>query len=293
MAFCHQCGTALEEGVRFCGSCGSASDPATKPGTAPPDTASPSTASNWTPPSPNVSAHETKSIAGLGTALQWLFGIIAALFAISAVIAIGQRSKIVDISDDVSLNPFGDAQDAESALSGIGGITFFVGLAIFILLIIWTSRGYKNIAAFGVTKYRLGTGMAVGAWFIPFYNMGGPKQIMNDTWRASEPGSDITSGWTKRSILPITSIWWIGYFVLSTMSFVGYAMVTNDSSGFDEPSIVGSQILRNPDVAANGITLYAAASLGLTAISVLGLMSIRKITERHELKRSEIAQGSA
>ena len=56
-----------------------------------------------------------------------------------------------------------------------------------ILWLFWYFRAYKNIRAFATEKPRYGTSMAVFSWFIPFFNLFGPKQITNEIWRESDP----------------------------------------------------------------------------------------------------------
>ncbi|MFV1991115.1 MAG: DUF4328 domain-containing protein [Acidimicrobiales bacterium] len=285
MAFCQQCGTELKGDGGFCGSCGAATG-ATAAAQAP-QAAAPTP---WQPQGPaGGPVPEAKGTRGLGLALQWLFGIGAALSLITSVVALSFLGSVQDIESG-RLSGFDallKAEDIEAALAAVGGVTFVIGIPIFVLLIIWTHRGYKNLQSFGVKNYRLSLGMAIGAWFIPFYNLGGPKQIINDVWRGSELGRPIDHAWTKRSILAISTMWWVGYFVFGLATAVGNGMVTG---GGNDP-FLGSKIIRDPAEAATGLMIQAVGFLGLAAVLVLGLLTIRKITARHMAKISEVQEA--
>ncbi len=287
MAFCQQCGTELKGEGGFCSSCGAAlgtTAPAQAPQAAPPTPWQGEGAPSAT------SVAQAKDTHGLGLALQWLFGAWTATGALTAVVALSFLGPVQDIESGrlSGFDAITQAEDIERSLTLAGGLNFVIGIPIFVLLIIWSHRGYKNLRSFGVINYRLSTGMAIGAWFIPFYNIGGPKQIINDVWRGSELGRPIDHAWTKRSILPISTMWWIGYFVFGVVSAVGNSYVT----GNDNDAFLGSKIIRDPAEAATGLTLQAAGFLGLAFVGVLGLMTIRKITERHMARIKEVQSAN-
>jgi Domain of unknown function (DUF4328) len=284
MAFCRQCGKQLGGDESFCVSCGAATaGSATSPSA---QTAAPTP---WQAATTLPALPQAKSLRGLGTALQWLFGAAAVIFAISAIVALSSWSAVSDIdSGRISgINALVKAEDVESSLSASVAVLAFLAIPILVLLIIWSHRGYSNLRSFGVTNYRLSTGMAIGAWFIPFYNWFGPKQVINDMWRGSEPERPIDPSWTSRSILPISTVWWIGYPIFGILSAAGYGMVTGDT---EVDAFLGAKILRDPSGAANGLLIAAVGLLGLTVVAVLGALTVRQTSARQGARTRELAQ---
>ncbi len=79
-----------------------------------------------------------------------------------------------------------------------------------LLLVLWTRRSYRNLAALGVSGLRLRTGWATASWFIPFVNLVLPKEVVDDLWRASDPESPpLTSTWRLRTVPFWINVWWI------------------------------------------------------------------------------------
>jgi Domain of unknown function (DUF4328) len=284
MEFCRQCGKQLAGTESFCVSCGAAT--ARTAASSAPQTAAPTP---WQAAKTLPALPQAKSLRGLGTALQWLFGAAAVIFAVSAAVALSSWSAVSDIdSGRISgIDALIKAENVESSLSASVAVLVFLGIPIFVLLIIWSHRGYTNLRSFGVTNYRLSTGMAIGAWFIPFYNWFAPKQVINDMWRGSEPGHPIDPVWTKRKILPISTVWWIGYPVFMSIAAVGYGMVTGDA---EVDPFLGAKILRDPAEAATGLVVAAVGLLGLTAIAILGAMTVRQTSARQSARTRELAQ---
>ncbi len=284
MAFCRQCGKQLSGTESFCVSCGAATTGTTSTSSAQAAAPTPWQAGTTLPAVP-----QAKSLRGLGIALQWLFGVAAVIFAISAVIALSSWSTVSDIDSGrlSGIDALLKAGDVENTLSAMLAVLFALALPIIVLLIIWSHRGYSNLRSFGVTDYRLSTGMAIGAWFIPFYNWFGPKQVINDMWRGSEPGRPIDPVWTKRKILPISTVWWIGYPIFGILASVGYGMVTGDT---EVDAFLGAKILRDPAEAANGLLIAAVGLLGLTVIAVLGALTVRQISARQSERTRELAE---
>ncbi len=81
-------------------------------------------------------------------------------------------------------------------------------------LIAWTSRLYRNLSALGVGRLRYTEGWAIGAWFIPFFNLVRPKQILNDIWRGSGPADG--EHWRDRAVTPLLHWWW-GLWILAAV----------------------------------------------------------------------------
>jgi len=86
-----------------------------------------------------------------------------------------------------------------------------------VLFLVWLRRGYRNLIAMRTPGLRHKPGWAVGAWFVPIMNFGRPIEIVNDTWRASDP--ELPAGDASWYLLrpPWWHAWWWA-------CFVGYAL---------------------------------------------------------------------
>jgi hypothetical protein len=87
-----------------------------------------------------------------------------------------------------------------------------IGVAT-LLVMVWSRRAYRNLPALNVIDTRFSPRWAVLGWIIPGVNVVVPKQILDDTWRASDPAvppfASGSSGW-RRSVAPTTHhLWWI------------------------------------------------------------------------------------
>ena len=123
---------------------------------------------------------------GLTTALTTLF-IAVAVVAASSIGALANQRRVIDrirAGRDVRLS---EADDADTLVGAVLLIEVLIGVAIFVLIIVWLWRAYGNIVALGAEPTRDGRGFTIGAWFIPIAAWFIPKQLINDTWRAAAP----------------------------------------------------------------------------------------------------------
>ena len=77
----------------------------------------------------------------------------------------------------------------------------------------WTRRAYRNLAPLNVVDLRFKRRWAVLGWLIPGVNLVVPKQILDDTWRASDPAmppyASGGSGWRRTPVPTGHFLWWI------------------------------------------------------------------------------------
>jgi len=92
-----------------------------------------------------------------------------------------------------------------------------MALVTAVVFLIWLRRGYRNLIAMRTPGLRHRPGWAVGAWFVPIMNFGRPIEIVNDTWRASDP--ELPAGDARWYLLrpPWWHAWWWA-------CFLGYAL---------------------------------------------------------------------
>jgi hypothetical protein len=65
--------------------------------------------------------------------------------------------------------------------------------------LVWFHRAYKNLKLMG--RNQLGTGWAIGGWFVPFLNLVRPYQIMRELVTSSAPARRVDVG-------PLVGVWW-------------------------------------------------------------------------------------
>jgi hypothetical protein len=126
-------------------------------------------------------------------------------------------------------------------------------------LIAWTSRLYRNLRALGVDELRYTEGWAIGAWFIPFFNLVGPKQILNDIWRGSGLVAGDGGGWRRRPATPLLHWWW-GVFILSSMLLFGRGEDEKGLEAFRSAAV---------DAVVSDVVFVVAAVLTIIVVSRL------------------------
>ena len=153
---------------------------------------------------------------GLTTALTTLF-IAVAVVAASSIGALANQRRVIDrirAGRDVRLS---EADDADTLVGAVLLIEVLIGVAIFVLIIVWLWRAYGNIVALGAEPTRYGRGFTIGAWFIPIAAWFIPKQLINDTWRAAAPEAPGNPRWTKLPIPKVCTAWWLLYLAAMLM----------------------------------------------------------------------------
>lgn len=102
-----------------------------------------------------------------------------------------------------------------------------------VVFLVWLRRGYRNLIAMGTLGLRHKPGWAVGAWFVPLMNLGRPIEIVNDTWRASDP--ELPAGDSSWYMLrpPRWHAWWWACFIGYTLSgWIGGRFSGETPAGF-------------------------------------------------------------
>jgi len=81
------------------------------------------------------------------------------------------------------------------------------------LWLAWFRRAYLNLPALGARRLRFRPWWAVGAWLVPVFSLFRPKQVLNDIWRASDPGLPPEQGdtWRRRPVAELLGWWWLAF----------------------------------------------------------------------------------
>ena len=258
--------------------------PAPPPATPPPGYYQPGTApsAGWGAPGGEYQPPtKWRSLRGLTKTLTVLFSIHIGLLVLMVIGVINHLSVLSDkevgglVFDTKAVN---DAQTFPASMLLLAGL---VGIATFVLLIIWLYRAAKNNEALGRQNPRLGAGWAIGGWFIPIAWWVLPFIVLDDVWRGSDPS--IPRGdpsWRRSKTLPAIWAWAVTAAILTIPNFIA-------SSGgdvrADEPEKV-----RRDDI------LRIIGALGGIIAAVLAIVVIRKVAARQEeaLRAQQAAAGS-
>jgi membrane protease YdiL (CAAX protease family) len=210
-----------------------------------------------------------RSLRGLTVALTVLF-VIHIVLAVPLIIGViyhlsvlgdNERNGIVIDTDAVN--------DAQNFPGVILLFVLLVGIATFVLLIIWLYRAARNNEALGRQNPRLGPGWAIGGWFIPIAWWVIPFVVMDDVWRGSDPS--VPRGdpnWRRSSTLGAIWAWLVTSVIFSIPNLITFF---SGDVPQDEPERV-----RRDDV------LRIIGAIGTIIAAVFAIIVIRRIAARQE-----------
>lgn len=222
---------------------------------------------------------------GLTITLVVLFSIAAGL----ATAQVGARLYMLSVLDDhadgagTSPEAVADVDDAYTAAEALQALAMLLALAILVLLVVWTWRARSNVDAWGATGARLPTGMAVGAWFIPFFWYLGPYWSMSDAYKAADPSLPPGGDLRTRPRCWLALAWWIVWSVANALLWVGEVALTAvaDTFGSGEGG-VGFDLTSDVDAARASTGVLAAGEALLVVAAVLGLLAVRRMGARQQ-----------
>jgi hypothetical protein len=124
--------------------------------------------------------------------------------------------------------PRPQADDLRSAenLEGLIGLVaipqFLSNIAIIVVFLIWLYRSYANLRSLGAQGLRFSPGWTVGYYFVPILNLFRPPQVMQETWRASDPVyvEEDSRAWREAKGSWLVGVWW-AFWLIS--NFAGQA----------------------------------------------------------------------
>lgn len=226
-----------------------------------------------------TSQYQMKSPKGLATVVMILLA-LTALAALVAALAFFNRASVVD--DLFKRNIFSDVNDADDRVRA--GVAFFqIGLlATGILWIIWQFRYAKNAEALR-GHYGLGSGWAIGGWFIPVANFVLPQLQLFQAAKASDPdpppGSPPSAGRVPGSV----PVWWVVYDA-AVVLFVAGQLIRPDTSA----NVVSVDV----DRFASADRVSGVAALLYIVAAVLAIVVVRTLSDRQLRTMAQVAGGS-
>jgi hypothetical protein len=257
--------------------------PAPPPSTPPPgyyeQGAAPS--AGWGTPGDYAPPAQWRSLRGITKALTVLFSIHIGLSVLLIIGVINHLSVLSDKERGGFVFDTDAVNDAQAFPASMLLLALLLGIATWVLLIIWLYRAAKNNEALGRQNPRLGPGWAIAGLLIPIAWWVMPFIVLDDVWRGSDPS--IPRGdpsWRRSKTLPAIWAWGVTAAILTIPNFIA------SSSGdvrADEPEKV-----RRDDI----LRIIAAAG-GIIA-AVLAIVVIRRVADRQEecLRAQQAAAGS-
>lgn len=91
-------------------------------------------------------------------------------------------------------------------------------ICVSIAFLVWFDGAYRNLRRLRVGPLRFDAGWAVGAWFIPGFNLWRPKQIANDVWRGSEPTPGAKRLDAQGRVAFVIHVWWVSWVVACVLT---------------------------------------------------------------------------
>lgn len=210
-----------------------------------------------------------RSLRGITAALTWLMSVHIVLMALLVIGVLNHLRVLGDKERDGFVFDTKAVNDANAFPAAMIILSTLVGLALFVLLVIWLYRAAKNNEALGRQNPRLGPGWAIGGWFIPVANFVIPFIVMDDVWRGADPS--IPRGdprWRRTSTLGAIWAWLVTAVIFVVPSVI--ASSTGDVRQ-DEPDKV-----RRDDI------LRVIGAVGAILAAVFAIIVIRRIAARQE-----------
>jgi hypothetical protein len=197
-----------------------------------------------------------------------LFGIAGAA-ALLRAFALGNRLLVLD---DPRTSDF--AARARGADAFVDTTDIVLGVAVLVLapcFIVWLWRAAKNQQALGRQPERLGSGWAIGGWFIPLANFAIPVLVAQDLWRGSDVAIAADDPRWRIADRSWLVGWWWGLFLVPLFAASG-----TDADRF------GQDLSK-----ARGANFLALMAMVLLFVStVLGSLVVRRLGARQEACRA-------
>ncbi len=193
--------------------------PTAGPGAGPAEPATPGYAAWYSAPELADAAYEAplrpRSLRGLGTTTAWLLGSQVLLGVAGA--GVSGWSVLTWSRRSGTLGASLPADSAEVVLLLLrGSLTTLTALAFISWLYVAASNAERSGA-----HLRHGAGWAIGAWFVPLFNLWRPRRILEEVWRASSPGVPPGVDLSCVRSSGVVTFWWLSYLLSSALPGLG------------------------------------------------------------------------
>ncbi|MFN0094831.1 MAG: DUF4328 domain-containing protein [Dehalococcoidia bacterium] len=193
------------------------------------------------------------SLSDPATCVMILLAALAVLSGLAMVIDVLAAREVSDMVDQGITSRPDEPSGALLFFEGMKGLQAICWLVTAACFIWWIRRATGNLSALGVSGLPLGTGWAVGGWFVPILSLWRPYQVAAQAWRATAPA--VVQGkesWHTQRAGRLLIAWWATYVVANSVAFVPLNVWTQTKQ---LSTMVDAAYWSVP---ADGITLVAA-----------------------------------
>jgi hypothetical protein len=160
-----------------------------------------------------------------------------------------------------------------AALTIVYAVQLLLLLVTLGFFIAWLHRLYSNLRGLGADELRFSEGWAIGGWFVPVMAWWRPKEIVNDTWRASDPDLGLHAprhAWDAAPVPGVLLAWWLAYNLWGVMNWVTNRL------------FIATQDLEEERVAAG----FAIATEAILIVATLLALRVVQMLTRRQAERA-------
>jgi heme/copper-type cytochrome/quinol oxidase subunit 2 len=192
------------------------------------------------------------------------------------VVDFGQLALVQQIQSRTATIADVRANDSRQALVGLVSLAAYAVAAV--AFVAWFHRAYANATRLGATGLRHRTSLAIFAWFIPILALFWPKEIADDTWKATDPDLPAEAGdrWRDAKAPAIFACWWLAWIATNVLSLM-------------------SRRLNGDTISALRVETFLALGrdgLGVTA-GILAIVVVNALSQRQEARAARLAVAIA
>jgi hypothetical protein len=236
----------------------------------------------WQPTAPVAPVAPYQPVGGLATATTVLLLVSASIWVAVSLTELHRftlMGRLIDAPGSVS---YDDVVGADDLALLVSRLAFGALVVTGIVLLVWLHRVYRNLdGALRAGRLEYSAGWAVGWWFVPIANLWKPKQVVNEAWKASDPGSPDPSvpptHWNDRKPPALLSWWWAAWIIGAVVSRLSVLWGSGSDLSPSAESLRTSFLVRSV-----GAAVYVAAALLAVAV-------VRAVTRRHEQRARNLA----
>jgi hypothetical protein len=200
-----------------------------------------------------------RSLRGFSIALSWLLAFATLVCLLRAFAYFNRRSLLDDARSGVGFT-VADGRRADDYVSAATQCTVVLGLAIFVVLIVFLFRASKNTDMWDRGEKQFGAGWTIGGWFIPIASFAIPFVVVREIWLRTP--EDLTGRGRGAGTWSLW-LWWVTW-IGSNLLFL--ATRSSSRSSFD------ALILQD--------TWGMVGSVGLAVASFMLVLVVRDLERR-------------
>jgi heme/copper-type cytochrome/quinol oxidase subunit 2 len=215
-------------------------------------------------------------LARRATIAKWLLVVAVVVHCFALVVDFGQLALVGQIESRTATIADVTSNDARQALVDVVSLAVYALAAV--AFVVWFHRAYANATRLGATGLRHRTSLAIFAWFIPILALFWPKEIADDTWKATDPDLPAEAGdrWRDAKVPAVFACWWLAWIATNVLSLM-------------------SRRLNGDTISALRVeTFLALARDGVgVAAGILAIVVVSALSRRQEARAARVAVATA